>query len=1086
MRKRWLLSFFFLLAVCGTGWAQSRVTGTVTDSSGAVVPGVEVVIRNVATGQAVTAQTNQSGVYSISFLNPGQYELTCEQSGFKKFVRAGIVLETSTTSTVDVVLNVGQISDVINVTAASPLLESETGALGQLVENKMILDMPIESRRVGALVRLMGNITFTGEDGGQSIPKFSLAGGRSYNQMWTLDGGVAQNQSNGSPQLSLNPPNESLQEFKVLANNYPAEYGRSGSGFIVMTTRGGTNDLHGAAYEWLRNDKLNARTFFSAGKAPLRYNIFGGSLGGPIRKNKTFFFFNYEGGRRRTGVTVAKTVPQPAEVAGDFSARKDIKVLDPATRVGSTAAQPFPNNVIPASRIDPMGKAFAALYPAPNQPGNDPTKAPSSNYRANTSDPLLQDFYTTRIDHQIREADRLFGRVTIMHAPEEVAAAIPNAIADDRAFYRENENRNFLVSWNHNLRPTVINEFRYMLYNRKYVNRGYGARSGFNGKLNLPGVSGEDMARIGVTGLSTLGQSTVQRVQNPIQTHQFGDGLFWVKNNHSIKTGIDVRRSSNVETQDSSGGGYFSFSDRATNNGLASLLLGWVNSGTLVKTDVLNSRSNYFGLYIQDDWKVTPKLTLNLGLRWEIDFPRWEAKNRQSGFDAFAINPVSRTPGVVTFAGVNGEDKYSHEFDANNWGPRFGFAYTARKGLVLRGGYGIFYNGSYYSSVNNTQALGFSLNGSFTSPDGGYTPAFLFRTGMPAISRDKLGPEYGAVPVGAKVTTAPDFIARDHVNGYSQQWNFTIQKELPGNILWENAYIANVGHKLGSPDTNINQIPLVNGRGPAVQDQTKRRFPQFGNVTSISPSWGNSTYHSLNVKVEKRFSHGLNMLGNYTWAKFLDDVEASSELGGGNGNGYQHMDARGLDKAMSGSDIRHRVAYSSLYELPVGKGRRFSPGNAVLDHVIGGWTVGGILEARTGPPYGVTENTNRLNAFSESQRPNLLRDPNLPGGRTRDEMIRQFFDTAAFQAPGDGVLGNAARTLGPGPGFFGVDVSIHKLFRLTESFGLTFRADVVNLPNMPAFGAPGQARGDGNFGKINSTLASATAREIQLSLRLAW
>ena len=235
MSLRWI---GILLLACAPAWAQSRITGTVTDSSGAVVPAVEVVIKNVETGQATPAQTNQSGVYSVSFLNPGRYELSCEQAGFKKFVRAGIVLETGTTSTIDVVLNVGQISDVINVTASAPLLESESGALGQLVENKMILNMPIESRRVGALVRLMGNVTFSGEDGGQSIPKFSVAGGRSYNQMWKLDGGVAQNQSNGSPQLSLNPPNESLQEFKVLANNYPAEYGRSGSGYIVMTTAG--------------------------------------------------------------------------------------------------------------------------------------------------------------------------------------------------------------------------------------------------------------------------------------------------------------------------------------------------------------------------------------------------------------------------------------------------------------------------------------------------------------------------------------------------------------------------------------------------------------------------------------------------------------------------------------------------------------------------------------------------------------------------------------------------------------------------------------------------------------------------------
>jgi hypothetical protein len=978
----------------------------------------------------------------------------------------------------------GQLSDVVNVTAAAPLLDAESGGLGQLIENKTILSMPIESRRIGALVRLMGNVTFNIESGGQSIPIFSVAGGRSYNQMWHLDGGVAQNAAVGSPQLSINPPNESLQEFKVLTNNYPAEYGRSGSGLIVMTTRSGGNQFHGAAYEWLRNEALNARTFFSAGKAPLRYNIFGGSLGGPIRKNKTFFFFNYEGGRRRTGTTVVKTVPRPAEVNGDFSARTDIKILDPATRVGTTAAQPFPGNVIPAARIDLIGKAFAALYPAPNQPGDNPARAPSNNFRANASDPLTQDYYTTRIDHQLGDKDRFFGRLSIMHAPEGVAGVF--GVADSRAVNNQNENRNFIVSWIHNLRPAVFNEFRYLFYNRRYVTQGASAGSGLNGQFKLPGVQAENLARVTVTGHESLGQGTVQRVQSPIQNQQFIDSLVLVKGNHSLKTGFELRRSSSSETYNQTGGGNFGFSDRATNSGVASLLLGWVNSGAEVVTDFLNARSNYYGAYVQDDWKVTSKLTLNLGLRWEMDYPRRESQNRQSGFDRYAINPVSGTPGVITFAGLNGVGKYAHDFDGNNWGPRFGFAWRAIKGLVVRGGYGIFYNGAYQVSVNNPMSQGFSVNGSFSSPDGGYTPAFLFRNGMPAIPRATLGPEFGAVKVGASVTTAPDFIAKDHVNGYSQQWNFTIQKELRGNTLLETAYIANVGHKLSGQNVNINQIPLVNGRGPAAQSQTLRPFPQFGNVTSVSPSWGNSTYHSLNVKLEKRFSHGLNFLGNYTWAKFIDDVAGSNELGGDSSNGYEHINARRLDKGMSGSDVRHRLAGSALYDLPLGKGRHWAPGNKVLDRIVGGWTVGGILEARKGVPYGVTESTNRLNAFSSSQRPNLLRDPNLPSNRSRAEKIQQFFDTTAFQAPGDGVLGNAARTNGPGPGFFGVDISVHKLFQLTERFGLTFRTDVVNFPNTPAFAAPNQSRGDGSFGKIGSTLSGATAREIQLSLRLTW
>lgn len=1079
-----LISTACLFAAVAFG--QARITGTVKDHTGAVVPGAQVVVKNVETGQTNTVSTSASGVYTVSFLNPGRYEITCEQAGFKKFVRSGIVLETGTTTTVDILLDLGQLTEVVNVTASAPLLEAESGALGQLVENQMILNMPIQSRRVGAMVRLMGNVVFTGETGGQSIPRFSVAGGRSYNQMWHLDGGVVQNQAGGSPQLSVNPPNESLQEFKVLANNYPAEYGRSGSGVIVMNTRSGTNEFRGSLYEWLRNDKLNARTFFSADKAPLRYNIFGGTLGGPIKKNHTFFFFNYEGGRRRTGVTVARTVPQPAEIAGDFSARTDIRVLDPATRTSTAAAQPFPGNIIPSSRLDPMGKAFAALYPAPNQPDNNPRRAPSNNFRANGSDPLTQDFYTLRIDNQLGNKNRFYGRVSILHGPEGVAAVFPNAAADDRAFVRENENRNFVVNWQRNIRPTVINEFRYMFYNRKYVNRGAGAGSGFNGQIKLPGVDPEALARISVSGHSGLGQSTVERRQFPIQTQQFIDSLVWVKGSHSFKTGFEFRRSANIETNNASGGGSFSFSDRATNSAVAALLLGWVNSATLVKTDELNSRTNYYGVYFQDDWKVTSRLTLNLGIRWEIDYPRWEAKNRQSGFDPYAINPVSGTPGVITFAGRDGVGKYAHDFDSNNWGPRFGFAWRPAKDFVVRGGYGIFYNGIYQSSVNNALAMGFSLNGSFSSPDGGYTPAFLFRNGMPAISRTDLGPGFGAVRVGSSVTTAPDFIAKDHVSGYAQHWNFTLQKQMLRNTLVEAAYMANVGHKLGGPDANINQIPLVNGRGPAVQSQRDRPFPQFGNITSISPSWGNSSYHSLNVKAEKRFSGGLNLLGNYTWAKFIDDVEGSSELGGGQGNGYQHIQARRLDKALSGSDIRHRLAVSSLYDLPFGKGRRWAIGNPVLERVVGGWTLGGIMEARTGAPYGVVENTNRLNAFSESQRPNLLRDPNLPGDRSRAEKIRQFFDTTAFQAPGDGILGTAGRTNGPGPGFFGLDVSIHKKFRITERIGLTFRTDVVNLPNVPAFAPPNQLRGSGSFGQIGATLDGSTAREIQMSLRLAW
>ena len=1075
-----------IAAFACTASAQTRITGIVTDNSGAVVLGAAVTARNVDTGISTSAQSNQAGVYTISFLNPGKYELLCEMSGFKKFSRTGLVLETGTTSTVDIKLQLGQITETINVEASAPLLESESSSVGQLIENKFILNMPIQTRRSASLVRLMGNVSFRSEDGGEAVPKFSMAGGRSQNQMWALDGGVTQNMAIGVAQLSLNPPNEALQEFKAISNNYSAELGRTGGGYISMTTKSGTNEFHGSAYEWLRNEKLNARTFFAPDKAPLRYNIFGASIGGPIVKNKTFFFYNFEGGRRRTGVTVTRNVPNPGEVNGDFSRRVDVTTLDPATRVGAGPAQPFPGNIIPTNRIDPLGRAFAGFYDAPNVSTANFTRAPSNNFIANGSDALTQNFHTLRIDHELTSADRVFGRLSYVTAPETIDEVFANRAADDRAGTRSNRHKNILVSWQRSIRPTLINEFKYMYGNRMHINRGAGTGSGLNGQLKVAGVDPGALARVNVTGHTSLGQGNHERIQDPILTQQFTDNLIWIKGNHAIKTGFEFRYSNNKDDANGSTGGAFSFGNRATGNALAELLLGWTSSAALVDTDILDSRTDYAGAYIQDDWKVNSRLTLNIGLRWEMDTPRWERNNRQSGFDNSQINPVSGTPGIVTFAGINGVGKYAHKFDKNNFGPRFGLAFRATNKLVVRGGYGISYNGAYTGSVANSFNQGFSLNGSFNSADGGFTPAFMFRNGMPAIGRSELTPGFGAVPVGRPVTTAPDFLQRNQVSGYSQQWNFTMQYELPSNTLFEAAYIANVGHKLAGPNVNVNQIPLVNGMGPAAQNQRLRPYPQFNNVTQISPPWGNSTYHSMNLKFEKRYSRGLSFLGNYTWAKYIDDVESGSELGGATNNGYTHIDARALNKGLSGSDIRHRLAWSTLYDLPIGKGRNIPVENAVLNHVIGGWTVGGILEARSGAPYGVVEQTNRLNAFSDAQRPNLLRDPNLDPGRSRGDKVAMYFDTSAFQSPGNGILGNAAKANGLGPGFFGLDLSVQKLFQLSERFGLTFRTDIVNAPNVPAFANPNQNNGNGNFGKIGGIALGSTAREIQLSLRLAW
>ena len=349
-----------------------------SDTTGAVIPGAKLTVVNLGTGVQATAESNASGAYVFPYLSPGEYSLKVEYAGFKTHSQPRVALETGVTRTVNAKMEIGEVSEVVTVEASSPLLESSTSTVGQFIERKTVANMPLQSRRSASLVRLMGNISFRSEDGGEQIPKFSMAGGRSQNQMWTLDGSVVQNMAIGTQQLGLNPPAESLQEFKAEASNYSAEFGRAGGGFIVMTTRGGTNEYHGAAYEFFRNDAMDARSFFAAEKAPLRYNIFGGSIGGPIKKNTSFFFFNYEGSQRRDGVTYSgDDVPHGIEKSGDFSNRAGLTLKDP--QGGS-----FNNNVIPQSRFDPIAAKVIGLYPDPNVAG-DITRAPANNYRTNAS-----------------------------------------------------------------------------------------------------------------------------------------------------------------------------------------------------------------------------------------------------------------------------------------------------------------------------------------------------------------------------------------------------------------------------------------------------------------------------------------------------------------------------------------------------------------------------------------------------------------------------------------------------------------------------------------------------------------------------
>jgi hypothetical protein len=470
---------------------------------------------------------------------------------------------------------------------------------------------------------------------------------------------------------------------------------------------------------------------------------------------------------------------------------------------------------------------------------------------------------------------------------------------------------------------------------------------------------------------------------------------------------------------------------------------------------------------------------LNLGLRWDWDQPRWEERNRQSSFDPLAINPVSGTPGVVTFSGRNGAGKFAHNNDWNNFGPRAGFAWRVADRWVIRGGSAIMFVGAYFAGYGGPNP-GFNLSGSFTSPDMGLTPPFLLLNGIPPISfptEADLTPGFGAVRVGQPVTTAVQFFEPARRTGYQETFNFNIQRALQSNLLVEAGYLATLGHKIAASSLlSINQVrPELLGPGNA---QIRRPFPQFDTVGIFNSDSTHSNYHALNLKVEKRYSRGLQFLANYTWARSIDDADgAIGELGGG-GNTFTNVYNRRADRGLSGNHISHRIVWSSVYELPFGRAR-----HPLSRQVLGGWSTGLIAEMRSGSPYGVGEITNGTGtgAFS-GQRPNVVGDPELPGNRTRGEQVERWFNTAAFASPAQFSFGNAGATAGYGPGAVIMDVSILKDFRMAERHRLQFRTEMLNFINHANFTVPNAQRGSPAFGRLSGLLFGNQARIVQFGL----
>lgn len=1059
--------------------SQATIAGVVTDARGAVLAHASIIIKNLSTGIVTTVQSNGSGVYSAPNLPIGEYAVIIEQAGFRRYEVGSVVLTTGHIVGINAALLPSGDNQTVEVSAAPLELETRTSEIGQIIETTSVSELPLGNRSSMNIIALTGGAVFI------DSANYSLSGGRTKSSMTWLDGGSGQNIRIGIGTAEINPPVDTIQELGVISNNYAAEYGGSASGIILQNTKSGTNKFHGTLYEFVRNDAFDAQGYFAQTKPELRYNVYGGTVGGPVKRDKTFFFFGYEGSQQRTGSTVVLTVPTDAERTGDFSASGLPAIYDPRTQttVGSvTTRQKFTNNII--TNPDAVGLAIIKYYPVATN-----KTAVANNFSGNTVAASASQFYIARVDHQLSPKDRFALRYIFTKGDTSNRSVYPDRGADT---YQPSISHDHIgyAQWIHTLSPSLINDLRFTYETRINHQLTNGVGGGYPTKLGLTGVSENAFPYIAPSGYSPLGSTGQERRQFPINQYQLVDNLSKVVGRHSLKLGVELRRSMDHEVNLSTASGSFAFStlstgvpgNTSTGNSLASLLVGAPLSFSVAQTQPVTRTSWYSVGFAQDDFTIAPRLTLNLGVRWETDSPIKDENNRMNGFDATATNPVSNTPGVVKFMGVNGFRTTPYDLDLNNFAPRLGFAWQPfeHRGTVVRGGWGYFFAHPFDAGQPASAAVGFSISGSIASPDNGVTTPFYLKDGVPAVNTSTtLDDSYGAVTVGSTATTAVSYFDPRHRTGYTQQFNLGVQHEFPGRFVLEVTGLASLAHKLPGQNQSINQIaPSV--LSATHHAQKDRPFPQFSTVSLVAPSIGNAYYYGGMVQVERRFRQGFNLNVSYTLARAFDDNYGSGSTLGTDNGPYSNYYNRRADYGASSNDIRHQFVFSSVYELPFGPNRHFLT-TGLLSHAVGNWSLGNITRAYSGAPFTVITSTNNTAAFSSgSQRANVIAKAALPAGQLS---AAHWFNTAAFAQPAIYTFGNEGRNSNRGPNFATLDFSLTRAVALGDDRRLQIRGEFLNALNHTNFTVPNSTFGASGFGTITSAYS---ARQIQLGARIVF
>jgi len=1077
MRSR-AATVLWLLILALPAMAQrttGSVVGIITDTSGAIVPNAEITVTNVDTGITRTAASESTGNYRVPSLPPGRYRVTAEIAGFRKAVRDGITLEVDQDVRIDFSLQVGDVRQEVTISEAAPLVNTETGALGQVISNRQVLELPLNGRNLFQLPRLAPGVA------GNEV-RMNVNGSRPFQQEVLLDGGseILPNLGNfneGTPIL------DSVQEFKMQTNAYAAEFG-SGAGVINVTTRSGTNEFHGSAYEFFRNDKLNANSFFNnrrgRGKGVVRRNTFGATLGGPVIRDRTHFFFLYEGETDRSPGSSLTDLPTGAMKKGDFSAPGLPLLYDPTTSRFDPALNRyvrtvFPGNLVPSARIDPVARKAVEFFPEPNfgAPG-----AFAQNVLVIESSRVNSTRLNPRIDHKFSDSHFLFGRLKYQQDNRYTTHRWPgNNPADPSYQWQDNRTRHFTLSDTYLFTPRLVNDFRFTLWRGFYPMSNNGMFKDYAGQLGLRNSTTTAFPIFSMGGIASYQLGGAGAMLLTEETTHLGEAMSYIRGRHSFKWGADMRwnRVNNI-TGGNSSSGSFTFSGVFTRNlvtgrdglGLADALLGLPGSYSITTRDLrYGARKPAFSWYAQDDWKISPKLTLNFGLRHDLEFGWTEVCNRYSNFDPGVINPYNNRPGALIFAGEKGAPARMAGKRLTNFAPRFGLAYSpfGDTRTVVRAGGGFFFTPTRALPDFGGGGLGYVNSTSVTNTDQ-VTPIFTLQQGPPPPTLPARTPDLGVGQgVGWRIYNVPTSV--------TYQYNITIARELPGGIGVEAAYAAQRGvHLLFT--RSINQL-RTEQLGPG--DITSRRpWPQYSGVSAIfhdAVSW----YHSFQFKLEKKYSHGLSWLLSYTNSRSMDNSSLDPSLGSGNTIQTAYDTRSNWGPSMH--DIPQNLVVSFNYELPLGPGRAFLS-TGWQGKVLGGWQVNGITFVRGGLPYELTMAVNTTNSGANSQRPDRLGHGSIPG-----PTIDKWFDTEAFVSPGQYRYGNAGRNFLRGDGAINFDLSVFKntyfATPLNERTNVQFRAELFNAFNQVSFSNPNGSVGGSTYGTV--TGVSVGSRQIQLALK---